>query len=211
MVKENNQIPQSVIRRLTRYLSQIHMFRDSGEEWVSSQVLAEALDLTSSTVRQDLSHIDISGISRKGYEVKQLEKSLKKVLGADLVWNAVVVGAGNLGRALAAHEDFSRKGFRICGIVDKDKSKIGKRVGRLRVQPLRRLPIMVGDENIAIGILAVPEAAAQSVADILIASGVRGILNMALSHVIVPARVSVVDARMVASLQELSYAIMTNR
>ncbi len=211
IMKHKKQIPQSVIRRLTRYLSQIQVFGDAGKEWVSSQELAEALDLTSSTVRQDLSHIDVLGVSRKGYEIKQLEKSLKKVLGADLIWNAVVVGAGNLGRALAAHQDFSRKGFHICAIVDKDQSKIGKKAGSLTVQPLRKLPIMVGEENITIGILAVPESAAQSVADILIASGISGILNMSLAHIVAPSRVPVVNARMVASLQELSHAVMSKR
>jgi redox-sensing transcriptional repressor len=209
MKKQKSHVPQSVIRRLTRYLSQIQALRDSGDEWVSSQGLAEALDLTSSTVRQDLSHIDVSGISRKGYQISDLERSLKKILGADLVWKAVVVGAGNLGRALAAHEDFSRKGFEICAIVDRDKSKIGKRVGPLTVQPLRKLPILIGEEGISIGVLAVPESAAQSVADILIASGIHGLLNMSLAHIIAPSRVPVVDARMVASLQELSHSIMS--
>lgn len=202
-------IPPSVVRRMTKYLACVQELHAQGDAWVSSSELAESLGLTSSTVRQDLSHLEFCGTSKRGYEVEGLVAVLNHALGGDLTWETVVVGAGNLGRALALHEDFSRRGFRIVGIFDNDKRKIGTRVGALTVRGLRELPATIGAQGVQIGVIAVPAPAAQQVADILIASSIKGLLNMALTHIVAPARVSVVDARIMASLLELSFAIKT--
>jgi redox-sensing transcriptional repressor len=119
----------------------------------------------------------------------------------------VVVGAGNLGRALALHEEFERRQFRICAIVDSDARKVGRKVGSLTVQGVRDLPTIIKEKDVAIGVIAVPAEAAQAVADIMIASGIKGLLNLALTHVVAPARVSVIDSRIVASVLELTHAI----
>jgi redox-sensing transcriptional repressor len=200
-------IPPSVITRLTRYLAHIQRLRSEGADWVSSQELGETLGLTSSTVRQDLSHLDFSGIAKRGYATDGLEKVLVSVLGADSRWKMVVVGAGNLGKALALHEEFARRGFEIVGIFDSDPRKIGRKVGKLAVQDVLALPSAVGAQGVDIGIIAVPAPAAQGVADLLIASGARGLLNLAMTHIVAPARVPVVDSRVLASLLELSHAI----
>jgi redox-sensing transcriptional repressor len=204
-------VPASVLRRLTRYLVEVQALDRDGVEWVSSRDLAEALGLTSSTVRQDLSHIAFSGISKRGYATQGLGRELSRVLGADTAWSLLVVGAGNLGRALAQHEDFARRGFTIRGIFDNDPRKIGKKVGKLTVRALRELPAAVGEHRADIGVIAVPNAAAQSVADLLIVAGIRGLLNLTLAHIIAPARVAVVDSRIVTSLLELSHAVLTRR
>ena len=101
MISKKRQIPPSVIRRLTRYLAIAQVLESQKVEWLSSVELAEMLGLTSSTVRQDLSHLDFCGISGRGYKVRGLPNILSNVLGADTSWNLVVVGAGNLGKALA--------------------------------------------------------------------------------------------------------------
>jgi redox-sensing transcriptional repressor len=207
MTRKDNRIPPSVVRRLTRYLAHIQTLRAGRQEWVSSQDLADSLGLTSSTVRQDLSHLDFSGISKRGYELEGLETILARILGADTVWKVVVIGAGNLGRALATHQDFARRGYKICGIFDADAGKVGTKVASLTVRPMNRLPAFVSRRLVDIGVIAVPAAAAQRVADLLILSGIRGILNLTLTHVVTPGRVPIVDARIVASLQELSHAI----
>lgn len=207
MTETHKCLPPSVIRRLTKYLTHIQVLQTQGVEWVSSQELATNLGLTSSTVRQDLSHVDFSGISRRGYEIGGLCAVLSKVLGADTVWNMIVVGGGNLGRALALHEEFSRRGFNICAIFDNDEKKVGKKIGRLTVQHTHALPSVIRTSKIDVAVIAVPAAAAQGVTDILIASRVRGILNMAQTHIVTPHRVPVVDVRIVASLQELAHAI----
>ncbi|MBM4149279.1 MAG: redox-sensing transcriptional repressor Rex [Lentisphaerae bacterium] len=200
-------IPSSARRRLARYLTFLQELRARGVEWVSSQEIADSLGLTSSTVRQDMSHVDFSGISKRGYAVPGLERVLMATLGADVTWKCVVVGAGNLGAALARHEEFARRGFAIEGIFDNSPAKIGRKVGNLTVLPLREVPPFVGAHKTDIGVIAVPASAAQEVADMLIASGVKGLLNMALTHVIVPRSVAVMDSRIIVSLMELTHLV----
>mgnify|MGYP001466760858 CR=1 FL=1 len=200
--------PPSVVQRLTKYLAQVQTLCDQGVEWVSSMELAETLGLTSSTVRQDLSYLDFSGTSKRGYATAGLSQVLKGALGADIGWNMVVVGAGNLGRALALHEEFVRRGFNIVGIFDNDPKLVGRRIGRLTVQGMRDMPAVIGEKNVAIGVIAVPAPAAQNVSDILIASGIKGLLNLSLAHLIAPSRVAIIHSRMVASLMELTHAIV---
>ena len=194
---------------MTKYLVFVQGLCEDGVQWVSSSELADTLGLTSSTVRQDLSHLDFSGTTKRGYETAGLGQVLVKALGVDEEWRMVVAGAGNLGRALVMHHEFERRGFRICAIFDNDKRKIGTQVGALTVQGMRELPSVVQQHGVQLGVLAVPPAAAQSVADIMIASRVRGLLNLALTHIVTPRHVSVVDARLAASLLELSYAVKT--
>lgn len=200
-------IPPTVVRRLPKYLAHAQRLRQAGIEWVSSAELGEALGQTSSTVRQDLSHIDFYGISKRGYSTAGLEASLAQTLGADHEICCVLVGAGNLGRALALHEEFARQGFKICGVFDCSPGVIGRKVGRLVVQPMSDLPGVVCGQDVDIGIVTVPHEAAQRVADQLILAGVRGLLNLTSAHLIVPRKVPVVDARVVASLRELAYAV----
>ena len=204
-------MPDSVVRRLPRYLMQAQNLRKMGLKWVSSQDLAEALGLTSSTVRQDLSHFEFSGIAKRGYLLEGLEGTVAEALGADTDTRMVVVGAGNLGRALALHGEFAEQGFRICGLFDSDPRVVGRKVGSLEVQDMDALPEVIRAARADIGVLAVPAGAAQEVADQLVAAGIRGILNLAYVHLAVPRKVAVVDARFISSLQELSYAIKGKR
>ena len=204
---ESDHIPNPVIRRLPKYLVHVQELRDEGVEWASSQDIADALGLTSSTVRQDLSHMDLKGISKKGYEIVQLEAVLRQVLGADMMHRMVIIGAGNLGRALAAHGDFGRRGFEICGLFDQDESLKGLSVGGLNVKTMPELAREAEKKRIDIGVIAVPTQAAQLVADQLVEAGVPAILNLAYKHIQVPEGVTVVDARLMESLQELAYVL----
>jgi redox-sensing transcriptional repressor len=203
-------IPGPVVRRWPRYLTHLQWLRRSGVEWVSSSQLGEALGLTSSTVRQDLSHLDFHGVSKRGYSTAGLEATLAAAFGADQEIACVVVGAGNLGRALAQHEEFYRQGFKICGVFDNNPAATGKRVGKLVVQEMSELSGVVCGQDVDIGIVAVPYAAAQQVADQLIMAGVRGLLNLTVAHLVAPKKVAVVDARFLASLRELAYAVRIN-
>ncbi|MBN1671831.1 MAG: redox-sensing transcriptional repressor Rex [Kiritimatiellae bacterium] len=200
-------IPRSVIRRFPQYLWRVQELRESGLEWVSSQSLADALGFTSSTVRQDLSHLDFSGVAKRGYQTAHLEQVLSQFLGAAKGRRAVIVGAGNLGRALAMHQEFARHGFQIVGLFDSAPAVVGTKVGPLTVQPMSKLPALVRSKQIEIGLIAVPPTAAQAVADELVAAGVRGLLNLAPTHVRTAKRLPLVDARIVQSMLELSCAI----
>ncbi|MDD4872521.1 MAG: redox-sensing transcriptional repressor Rex [Kiritimatiellae bacterium] len=210
-MSKHTDMPQSVISRLTRYLAHIQTLCLEGIKWISSREIADNLGLTSSTVRQDLSYLDFSGVSKRGYETSGLEKVLTDVLGADVKWKMVMVGAGNLGKALALHEEFSRRGFNIVAIFDADKAKIGKKVGNLEIMGPREIPAVVAEKKVDIGVIAVPASAAQGVADMLIMSGVKGLLNLALTHIVAPRSVPVIDSRVVASLLELSHTIKFGR
>jgi len=203
------EIPRLTVRRMTRYLVHLQGLGASDVQWVSSRELAESLGLTSSTVRQDLSYVDCCGISKRGYEVTKMTDSLAGVLGMNREWKMVVVGAGNLGRALALHEEFQRRNFSICGIFDNDPVKIGRKVGHLVIRSMRDIAHVTVMEKVNIGIIAVPAAAAQSAADYLIAAGVKGLLNLALTHIVAPRQVSIVDSRIITNLLELSHAIQT--
>ncbi|MBN1270528.1 MAG: redox-sensing transcriptional repressor Rex [Kiritimatiellae bacterium] len=211
MARQLKGIPQPVVRRLPKYLTQVQDLRKAGVEWASSQDLAEALGLTSSTVRQDLSHLDILGISKRGYEVAALERALVGALGGGRTWKVAVVGAGNLGCALAANEEFREKGFDVCALVDTSPRVIGRKVGRLTVEDVAALAEIVRERGVGIAMLAVPASAAQEAADKLVAAGVRGLLNLARAHLRVPAGVAVVDAGVLENLQELSYLLHLSR
>ncbi len=208
MSSSKKSIPPSVIKRLPKYFSCVQTLNTTGVKWVSSTELADLLGLTSSTVRQDFSCLDFSGISKRGYEVTGLQKMLTGILGADTIWKVVIVGAGNLGRALALHEEFVRRGFEIVGIFDADKKKQKMHVGNLEILPMSKLPSVVDKHGVGMGIIAVPSEAAQTVADLLVSSGIKGILNMSMCHIIVPKRVSVTDSHIVASLQQLSHCVL---
>ncbi|MBN2302672.1 MAG: redox-sensing transcriptional repressor Rex [Lentisphaerae bacterium] len=207
---KDNSIPGAVVSRLTKYLTHAQVLRGEGVQWVSSSELGEELGLTSATVRKDLAHVSVGGITNRGYEVTVLCDALLSFLGVDVGWNAIVVGAGNLGKALALHGELFRHGFAICGVFDSDGRKVGMRVGGLTVRPMSELAATIHDERVDIGVIAVPAAAAQSVADLLIISGIRGLLNLSLIHIVAPSNVPVVDGRLVARMLELGHAVRTS-
>ncbi len=202
-------VPPAVVKRLAKYLTIVLEFHADGVDWVSSSGLAKGLGLTSSTVRQDLTYIDFYGVSKKGYEISGLCRVLQSILGADAKWKVVVAGAGNIGSALALHQEFARKGFVIMGLYDSSKRKIGKKMGRLVIQDIADMPDFISKEGVDVGIIAVPSAAAQHVADMMVFAGIKGILNLAVTHLALPQDISVVDFRVMSSLLELTHLIKT--
>ena len=211
MIQSQPPIPDPVIRRLPRYLTHVREMKKAREVWVSSADLAGALGLTTSTVRQDISHLDVTGVPKRGYRVAELERVLGAVLGASAVHRVVIVGAGLLGRALALHAELADNGFEVCAIFDNAKSTIGRKVGPLKVQPVGNLDRIVRDLRVDIGVIAVPSAAAQLVANQLVEAGVRGLLNLAHAHLHVPRGVHIVEGRLLARMQQLAYAVRASR
>jgi redox-sensing transcriptional repressor len=210
-MNEQASVPIPVVRRLNHYLQHVRVQIELGQEWISSLELAEALEVTSSTVRQDLSWLDISGTAKRGYRTIDLESAILTLIGRERGSNIVIVGAGNLGRALAMHEEFARQGFIICGLLDSSRRVIGKKVGKLVVQSIDELPRLIEEKHVEIGVIAVPAKSAQAVADQLVNAGVQGLLNMSCAHVRTVEGVSVVEARMFSSLSLLSYAIKARK
>ena len=199
--------PIPVLRRLSHYLYYLRTQLDPEQDWISSLELAHAIEATSSTVRQDLSCIDIKGRARRGYKVKELISSILGLLGQDRTTNMAVVGAGNLGRALALHEDFPKHGFVVCGLFDSDPRLLGEEVGHLVVMHPAKLAEIAKEKHVGVGIIAVPSPSAQQAADLIVSSGVPAILNMSAARVRVPRDIPIMHARMYSCLSLLSHAI----
>src|SRR3954451_25117828 len=172
-------IPNPAVRRLSLYLRQLEAFKRKDRRTISSKQLGESLNLTDAQVRKDLAYFGQFGHPGIGYRVEDLIGQVKRILGTDKVSNVVLVGAGNLGRALSAYKGFMSKGFQLVAVFDNDPTKVGRRLGPFTVQPLSDLAEVVKRENVRLAILSVPADAAQDVADQLVEAGVRGLLNFA--------------------------------
>src|SRR5207237_1404045 len=172
-------IPNPAVRRLSLYLRQLEAFKRKDRRTISSKQLGESLNLTDAQVRKDLAYFGQFGHPGIGYRVDDLITQVKRILGTDKIWNVLLVGAGNLGRALLTYRGFEQKGFRLAAVFDADPAKVGKKHGEFDIQPLSELADTIGKLNIRLGIIAVPADAAQTVADQLVAAGLRGLLNFA--------------------------------
>ncbi len=200
-------IPNPAVRRLSLYLRQLESFKRKDRRTISSKQLGESLNLTDAQVRKDLAYFGQFGHPGIGYRVDDLIGQVKRILGTDKTWNVLLVGAGNLGRALMAYHGFDAKGFRLAAVFDNDSSKSGKQEGEFRVQPLSELIPTIQKLNIRLGIMAVPADVAQEVADQLVAAGVRGLLNFAPVSIHVPQDVALNSVDLAVQLEQLSFQV----
>jgi redox-sensing transcriptional repressor len=198
-------IPEMTVRRLSIYLRCLAQLDEDGVKTVSSQELAERFHLNSAQVRKDLAYFGEFGIRGIGYYVANLRAELSRLLGLDREWRVVLVGFGNLGSALFHYRGFARQGFRIAAIVDDDPAKSGRVVDGLAILASSELPRVVKQHTIQIGVIAVPAEAAQSVAERLVAAGVRAILNFAPARLKVPREVRLQNVDLSIELENLSF------
>ena len=198
-------IPEATVARLPEYLRLLTESRDSGISNLSSEELADMAGVNAAKVRKDLSYLGTYGVRGVGYDVEYLIYQVRRELGLDHDWPVVIVGAGNLGQALAGYGGFGERGFPVAGIVDVDSHKIGMEIGGVTVRNLVELATIVRRGNVSIGVVATPPAAAQDAADRLVAAGVTSILNFAPVLLNVPATVSVRKVDLAVELQILSY------
>lgn len=198
-------IPAPAVRRLSLYLRQLEALATDSVATVSSRTLAESLGITDAQVRKDLGYFGQFGRPGVGYEVTPLIQHLRGIFGTDRISQALLVGAGNLGRAVTAYQGFRAKGFELVAAFDSDPGKIGQRVGRVLIQPMEDLPEAAGQHNARLAIVTVPAADAQNVADQLIAVGVRGIINFAPTRLNTPPDVIVHDVDVAVELQQLKF------
>lgn len=151
----------------------------TGNTRISSDQLAEMANVTSAKVRKDLSFLGSYGVRGVGYEVEHLRFQIEGALGLSRDWAVVIVGVGNLGRALANYGGFPNRGFKVVGLFDDDSAKVGKKVAGTEILPMRRLNGVVKSTKADIGVITTPTAAAQDVADRLANAGIKSILNFA--------------------------------
>ncbi len=203
-------IPAPAVRRLSLYLRQLEALRDTNLHTVSSKQLGQALRITDAQVRKDLAYFGQFGQPGIGYAVEDLIAKLRNILGTDRTWKVVLVGAGNLGRALLAYRGFKRKGFELTAVCDSDPGKIGRPLDpdeQIRIQDISALAEIIRSENIRLAVLTVPADVAQSVADTMIEAGVMGILNFAPISLHVPPGVTVTSVDLAVHLEQLSFNV----
>jgi redox-sensing transcriptional repressor len=205
MTRSEPQISISTIRRLALYHRTLERAFERQEAGISSEELARRNRVKSVQVRKDLSYFGTFGKRGFGYSVGELKDELKRIIGINRVWSLIVVGIGNVGRALLDYAEAQRLGFRIIAGFDIDPRKVESRHGAIRVLHLDRLEDVVGSEGIDIGVVTVPASSAQDVCDRLIRAGIRAILNFAPMPLQVPSHIPIRNVDMSIELEVLSF------
>lgn len=198
-------IPEATVARLPVYHRCLLQLQGEGRATVSSEQLADLAGVNAAKVRKDLSYFGTYGTRGVGYEVDQLLVEVRRELGLTHDWPCVIVGAGNLGSALAKFAGFTDRGFSVVAVVDVDPAKVGQPVGDLVVHHEDELPELVERHDIVIGIITTPPEAAQDAADRLIEAGIRSILNFAPTVLDVAPHVLVREVDVAVELQILAF------
>ncbi|KRF09414.1 REX family transcriptional regulator [Arthrobacter sp. Soil782] len=203
--QQGRQIPPASLARLTIYLRALNSLLAEGIERVSSEELADAAGVNSPMLRKDLSYLGSYGTRGVGYDVQYLNSQISTALGLTQDWRVAIVGAGNLGRALAGYSGFQSRGFEVVALFDADQMIVGTEVGWLRVSPVEDLATVLHRTRANMAVLAVPAGVAQQLCDELVAAGVTSILSFAPVVLQVPDRVQLRKVDMATELQILAY------
>ncbi len=198
------QFPHPSIRRLPSYLRLLKQLRVEGSQKVSCTRIARELDLDSTQVRKDLALTGITGRPRIGYELTPLIDAIENFLGWNRTTDAFLVGAGSLGRALIGYNNFQNCGLNIIAAFDVADDKIGGDIFGRKIHHLKEMPELARSRGVSMGILTVPGPAAQSAANVMVASGIQGIWNFAPVKLDLPESVAVENVELVSSLAVLS-------
>ncbi len=201
----NKQIPDIVVGRLPQYLRSLQRMMREGRTITSSQELGERLGISAAQIRKDLSQFGEFGKQGTGYSIPYLAEQIQKILHVDHEWEIVIVGAGDMGSAIARYKGFTNRGFVVKAIFDDDPNKIGTQIGAFIVQDIKNLGDEVRKHNIRVAMIAVPANAAQSVADRLVEAGIVAILNYAPISLTVPSHVRVQYIDPSNHLQRMTY------
>ena len=201
----DKEIPDVIVGRLPRYLRALQRIANDGQRTTSSQELGEQLGISAAQIRKDLSQFGEFGKQGTGYSVTFLVSQLQQILNVDRVWDMALVGAGDLGHAIAHYQGFADCGFRIALVFDSDSQKIGTHVGGFIVQDSASLVAAVKAAKITIAMITVPSNSAQMVSDQLVQAGVRAILNYAPVILNVPDEVHVQYIDPVIHLQRMTF------
>ena len=186
MPTKQNRIPRASIERLSVYLQVLENLRRDGIEIISSEPLAKACRINASQIRKDLTYFGEFGVRGVGYNVSDLINSITESLGVDKMWNCVLVGVGNMGRALLNHQEFRQRRFNIVGAFDCDPFLIGEEISGHEIVCTRRLKECISDKSVRLGIVSTPPERAQRAANYLVEAGIKGILNFAPARLFVP-------------------------
>ena len=200
-------VPKVVVSRLSLYLRELQRLEAAGQHTISSGQLGTLLGFSDAQVRKDLGFFGQFGYPGVGYRCDELIRAMRDILGTNQSWNVVMVGVGNLGQALLGYRGFGRQNFTIVAAIDADPAKVGHVVQGLTIQPLDELAETVRAKHVRLGMIVVPAARAQEVADRLGAAGVEGIVNFAPVTLTLPPHVQNVGVDLAIELEQLSFAV----
>lgn len=200
-------IPLPVAMRLPLYFEYVTRMEAQGCRWISSNMIADYLDLTSSTIRQDIKYLGRIDSSSYGYDTASLRSILIQTLGISAGANLALVGVGSLGQALVHHKGFREKNFILKALFDKREDLIGTRIEGIPIYPVGRMAEIIKRERITIGIITTPADSAQAVADLLVAATIKGIWNFAPINLRVASQVTVENVNLMPSLFTLAFKI----
>ena len=202
-----DKISNTVINRLTQYHSILTDCIKKGEKTITSLFIAQLLRIDDSQVRKDISMLNNTGKSRVGYDVIQLKKIIEKTLGFLNPKNAFIIGAGNLGSALAKYNDFESYGLCVKALFDVDTNKIGSKINNKPVYNIENLSVYAKEQNVEIVILTVPSEFAQKIADFAVKSKIKYIWNFAPTVLKVPSDIEVWNENLMGNFLQFSYKI----
>lgn len=200
-----NKIPDIIIGRLPIYLRALQRMADKGIQTTSSQALGERVGISAAQIRKDISQFGEFGKQGTGYNITFLLDKLRAILNVDRIWDVALVGAGDMGHALARYQGFSNRGFRIVMVFDNDPAKIGQAAGNFSVESTEGMVERIRAAGVKVAMLTVPATAAQDVADKLVLAGVKAILNYAPISLNVPPDVKVQHIDPAIHLQRMMY------
>jgi redox-sensing transcriptional repressor len=206
-----HRLSRASVGRFSLYLRHLERFHREGVQTVSSGQLGVALGITDAQVRKDLACLGNLGQPGIGYPAQELMTALRNRLGIDRQWSAVVVGVGNLARALLRYRGFEKQGFCFAALFDADFAKVGQIVDGLEIYSTDRMAEIIHLTGAELGVVAVPAEAAQDVANALVAAGIRGILNFAPTVLRLPSHVSLVAVDLAVQLEQLAFLVRERR
>jgi redox-sensing transcriptional repressor len=198
-------IPNIVVGRLPIYLRALQRMIQEGRRVTSSQELGERLGISAAQIRKDLSQFGEFGKQGTGYNIEFLANQLQTILKVDRVWDVVVIGAGDIGSALARYQGLNERGFRVTAVFDNNPEKVGAKVGEFTIQDIADIGAVIQKSDTLIAMLSVPARVAQAVADEIIEAGIKAILNYAPISLNVPKDVQVQYTDPVTHLQHMTY------
>jgi len=201
------QVPKAVVARLSLYLRELQQLLNNDKHTVSSQVLGARLGVTGAQVRKDFTYFGQFGYPGVGYRCGELITEIKRILGTDQTWPVALIGCGNLGQALLGYRGFQKQGFQVVAAFDVSPQLIGTQIADLTVQDIESLPEWVAEKKISLVILAVPAAAANQAVEVIVRSGVTGILNFAPVTLKLPKRIQVVGVDLAIELEQLAFGV----
>jgi redox-sensing transcriptional repressor len=200
-----DKIPDIIIGRLPIYLRALQRMAEKGVQTTSSQELGERVGISAAQIRKDISQFGEFGKQGTGYRISFLIDKLCEIMKIDRIWDVAVVGAGDVGHALARYPGFVNRGFRVVMVFDSDQAKVGQQIGEFVVQDTAGMSEAIQKAGIKVAMLAVPATSAQEVTDMLVKVGVKAILNYAPISLTVPEHVRVQHIDPATHLQRMTY------